>query len=109
MGKKKMKAVAIIPARMSSSRFPVQPLPKIRGMSMVEHVYRRCLMSRALDGVYVATCDREIVRAVESFGGKAIMTSPKHERGTDRVAEAARGLKADVVVNIQGDEPLLHP
>jgi 3-deoxy-manno-octulosonate cytidylyltransferase (CMP-KDO synthetase) len=104
-----MKTIGIIPARMASSRFPGKPLAKICGLSMIEHVYRRARMSRSLSGVYVATCDLEIKRAVEAFGGQAVMTSPKHERGTDRVAEAAKRLSADVVVNIQGDEPLLHP
>jgi 3-deoxy-manno-octulosonate cytidylyltransferase (CMP-KDO synthetase) len=104
-----MKMAAIIPARMGSSRFPGKPLAPILGCSMIEHVYRRALMCQALDDVYVATCDREIFESVESFGGQAIMTAPTHERASDRVAEAAVDLDVDVVVMIQGDEPMTHP
>jgi 3-deoxy-manno-octulosonate cytidylyltransferase (CMP-KDO synthetase) len=104
-----MKVVGVVPARMASSRFPGKPLAQIAGMTMLEHVYRRCLMSRCLDDVYIATCDESIRRAVLDFGGKAVMTSDEHTRCTDRVAEAAREMDADVVVNIQGDEPLLRP
>ncbi len=107
--------IAIIPARMGSSRFPGKPLAKIRGLSMVEHVYRRSTMSKNLKAVYVATCDNEIKEAVERFGGKVIMTSNSHERASDRVAEAM--LKAerllrkrvDIVVMVQGDEPMVFP
>ena len=106
-----MKAVGIIPVRMASSRFPGKPLAKILGIPMVEHVYRRSLMAKSLDGVYVATCDQEIFDAVRAFGGKAVMTAESHERCTDRVSEAVGnlGLSADVVVNIQGDEPMVCP
>jgi 3-deoxy-manno-octulosonate cytidylyltransferase (CMP-KDO synthetase) len=104
-----MKIVAIIPARMGSSRFPGKPLAPILGCPMIEHVYRRALMCRALDDVYVATCDPEIFESVESFGGRALMTASTHERASDRVAEAAADLDVDVVVMIQGDEPMTHP
>jgi 3-deoxy-manno-octulosonate cytidylyltransferase (CMP-KDO synthetase) len=104
-----MKIAAIIPARMGSSRFPGKPLASILGRSMIEHVYRRTIMCPALNDVYVATCDKEIFESVEAFGGKAIMTSPAHERASDRVAEAAADLDCDVVVMIQGDEPMTHP
>ncbi len=104
-----MRVVGIIPARMGSSRFPGKPLAAIRGMSMIEHVYRRSLLSRCLDEVFVATCDEEIRRAVEEFGGRVLMTSHRHTRCTDRVAEAAGEVEADIVANIQGDEPLLNP
>jgi 3-deoxy-manno-octulosonate cytidylyltransferase (CMP-KDO synthetase) len=104
-----MKIAAIIPARMGSSRFPGKPLAPILGCPMIEHVYRRALMCQALDDVYVATCDPEIFESVESFGGRAIMTAPTHERASDRVAEAAVDLDCDVVVMIQGDEPMTHP
>ena len=104
-----MKVVGVIPVRMASSRFPGKPLAKIRGLSMVEHVYRRALMTKTLDQVVIATCDKEIEREVQAFGGEAILTSDQHLRCTDRVAEAARQLEAEVVVNIQGDEPLLQP
>ena len=104
-----MRTVIIIPVRMGSSRFPGKPLAPIGGRPMVEHVYRRCAMVDEVDGVYVATCDREIEEASRSFGAPVIMTSPEHERASDRVAEAARHVDADVVVMVQGDEPMLHP
>lgn len=103
------KIVAIIPARMGSSRFPGKPLCSILGLPMVEHVYRRTAMSATLDAVYVATCDQPIMEAVEAFGGRALMTSPRHERASDRVAEAMESLEADIVVMVQGDEPMTHP
>ena len=105
-----MKIIALIPARMNSTRFPGKPLASICGRPMIEHVYRRAALSSELDAVYVATCDREIRDAVEKFGGKVIMTSPDHERASDRVAEAAENFPdADVIVMIQGDEPMIKP
>ena len=104
-----MQAVAVIPARMGSSRFPGKPLAPILGRPMIEHVYHRTAMCQQLDAVYVATCDEEIKRSVEGFGGKVIMTSPEHQRASDRVAEAAKGLDADILVLIQGDEPMVVP
>ena len=104
------KIVAIIPARMGSLRFPGKPLAKILGKSMIEHVYIRASMSEILDDVFIATPDGEIRREVERFGGKVIMTSPKHERASDRVAEAAEEIgDCNIVINLQGDEPLIHP
>lgn len=103
------KIIAIIPARMGSTRFPGKPLTKICGRSMIEHVYRRTAMASILDDVFVATCDKEIEEEVLNFGGRAIMTSPKHERCTDRIAEAASGIDADIVINVQGDEPMVTP
>ena len=104
-----MKIIGIIPARMGSSRFPGKPLAKINGAPMIEHVYRRCEAANMLDAVYIATCDEEIMAATEAFGGNAIMTSNTHERASDRVAEAARDLEADIIVMIQGDEPMIEP
>jgi 3-deoxy-manno-octulosonate cytidylyltransferase (CMP-KDO synthetase) len=104
-----MKIVAIIPARMGSSRFPGKPLAPILGRPMIEHVYRRTMFCQALNDVFVATCDKEIFESVEAFGGKAIMTSPSHERASDRVAEAASDMDSDVIVMIQGDEPMTYP
>lgn len=101
--------VAVIPARMGSSRFPGKPLASILGRPMIEHVVRRAAMCDQLDAVYVATCDEEIRTRVETFGGAVIMTSASHERASDRVAEAAASLEADVVVMIQGDEPMITP
>jgi 3-deoxy-manno-octulosonate cytidylyltransferase (CMP-KDO synthetase) len=103
------KVVAVVPARMGSSRFPGKPLAPLLGRPMVEHVVRRAAMCDLLDAVYVATCDEEIRAAVEGFGGDVLMTSPAHERASDRVAEAAEHFEAEVVVMIQGDEPLVTP
>ena len=105
----KMKIIAVIPARMGSSRFPGKPLAPILGISMIEHVYRRTAMCSKLDEVYVATCDEEIMDAVAAFGGKAMMTSSKHERASDRVAEVMETLDGDLVVMVQGDEPMTYP
>lgn len=104
-----MKVVALIPARMDSSRFPGKPLAPIAGLPMIEHVRRRVLLSDAVDEVVVATCDRAIVEAVEAFGGRAVMTRDDHERCTDRIEEAARGMDMDIAVLVQGDEPLFDP
>jgi 3-deoxy-manno-octulosonate cytidylyltransferase (CMP-KDO synthetase) len=103
-----MNVAAIIPARMGSTRYPGKPLCDIQGMTMIEHVYRRTRMSDAVDETYVATPDKEIKEETESFGGDVIMTG-SHTRATDRVAEAAEGLDADIVVVMQGDEPLVYP
>ena len=104
-----MKIVGVIPARMGSSRFPGKPMALICNKPMIEHVYKRSAMSKTLDDLYVATCDKEIYDAVIAFGGKAIMTSDCHERCTDRIAEAIQNIDADIIVNIQGDEPLIYP
>jgi len=104
-----VKTIGVIPARMASSRFPGKPLAPILGLPMIEHVYRRCALSRTLDAVYVATCDREIADAVKGFGGEAVMTSACHERCTDRVAEAATDIPGEIIVIIQGDEPMVRP
>ncbi len=101
--------VAVIPARMASTRFPGKPLIDILGLPMIEHVRRRALLSPHISKVVVATCDREILDVVTNYGGLAVMTANSHERCTDRVAEAALPLEADIIVNIQGDEPLLQP
>ena len=105
-----MKIAAVIPVRMGSSRFPGKPLATIMGRSMVEHVTKRVELCQSLDvGVFVATPDDEIARAVEAFGGKVIMTAGTHQRASDRVAEAAESIDADILVMIQGDEPLVTP
>jgi 3-deoxy-manno-octulosonate cytidylyltransferase (CMP-KDO synthetase) len=94
---------------MASSRFPGKPLVPIEGLPMVLHVYERALRSDALARVLIATCDEEIATAARHHGAEVSMTSSLHQRGTDRVAEAAQDTDADVIVNIQGDEPLLEP
>lgn len=110
-----MKILALIPARMASSRFPGKPMARILGKPMIGHVYERVARSPLLDTVAVATCDQEIIDYIESIGGTAIMTSDKHERASDRCAEALlkleeiKGLRFDVVVMVQGDEPMTHP
>lgn len=110
-----MNIISIIPARMGSSRFPGKPMKDILGIPMIGHVYRRVKMSKILKEVYVATCDKEIFDYVQSIGGKAIMTSDIHERCTDRCAEAMlkiendTGEKCDIMVLVQGDEPLTFP
>lgn len=104
-----MNVIAIIPARMNSSRFPGKPLALIHGRTMIEHIYSRAALCKSLDAVYLATCDAEIRAATEDFGGKVIMTSSEHERASDRVAEAAAGLSSEIVVMIQGDEPMITP
>lgn len=110
-----MKVIGIIPARMASSRLPGKPLAKICGIPMIGHVYYRSKMSKTLNQVYVATCDNEIADYIESIGGKAVMTANTHERASDRTAEAMSkiekqiGGKVDIVVMIQGDEPMVYP
>jgi 3-deoxy-manno-octulosonate cytidylyltransferase (CMP-KDO synthetase) len=101
--------VGVIPARYASTRLPGKPLQEILGKPMVQHVYERAARSKTLAELIVATDDERIVAAVAAFGGKAVLTSKDHNTGTDRVAEAVRGLDAEIVVNIQGDEPFVHP
>lgn len=104
-----MKFIGIIPSRYASTRFPGKPLALLCGITMVERVYRQA--AKALDHVVVATDDDRIYRAVEAFGGNAVMTSTDHRSGTDRCREAYAncGSDADVVINIQGDEPFIDP
>jgi len=104
-----MKIVAIIPARMAATRFPGKPLAPILGLPMIEHVRRRVSLCDTLDEVIVATCDEAIKEVVEGAGGRVVMTSDTHERCTDRIAEAALPVNADIVINVQGDEPLVMP
>jgi 3-deoxy-manno-octulosonate cytidylyltransferase (CMP-KDO synthetase) len=102
-------AVAIIPARFDSTRLPGKPLAEIAGRPMIEHVYRRAAAARCITRVIVATDDDRVAAAVIGFGGEVAMTAPTHQSGTDRLAEVARALDAGVIVNVQGDEPLLEP
>lgn len=107
-----MKKIVIIPSRYGSSRFPGKPLAMIAGKPMIQWVCENVSKVESLDGVYVATDDQRIFDAVVSFGGKALMTSPAHSCGTDRLAECADILHLeddDIVLNIQGDEPLIRP
>ncbi|MCC2680515.1 MAG: 3-deoxy-manno-octulosonate cytidylyltransferase [Nitrosospira multiformis] len=104
-----MKTIAVIPARMGSSRFPGKPIANLLGRTMLEHVYKRVALSKALDATYIATCDDEIRRAAENFGAPVIMTADTHERASDRVAEAVAEIDAELIVMVQGDEPMTHP
>jgi 3-deoxy-manno-octulosonate cytidylyltransferase (CMP-KDO synthetase) len=107
-----MKVVCIIPSRYHSTRFAGKPLADLCGKPMIQHVYERVLRSKAASFAAVATDDERIAAAVKKFGGNAVMTSPRHRSGTDRIAEAVAGLglaESDIVVNIQGDQPVFAP
>src|SRR5882724_9240734 len=104
------RAVGIIPARWSSTRFPGKPLHIISGKPLLQHVLERCRQAENLDSVIVATDDMRIAEAAFNWGAEIALTSPKHRSGTDRIAEVARHAKQFAfVVNIQGDEPLVDP
>jgi 3-deoxy-manno-octulosonate cytidylyltransferase (CMP-KDO synthetase) len=104
-----MKITGVIPARLKSTRLPEKPLQMIQGKYLVQRVYEQAQKARQLDDVIIACDDRKILSAVSAFGGNALMTSSACRSGTDRVAEIARKTKADVYLNIQGDEPLIDP
>jgi 3-deoxy-manno-octulosonate cytidylyltransferase (CMP-KDO synthetase) len=104
-----VKAIAVIPARYASTRFPGKPLANETGKVLIQHVYEQVARARSVTDVIVATDDDRIVKAVQSFGGRVAMTRPDHPSGTDRVAEVAATLDADVIVNVQGDEPEIEP
>jgi 3-deoxy-manno-octulosonate cytidylyltransferase (CMP-KDO synthetase) len=101
------KIVGIIPARFASTRLPGKAIRPILGKPMIQRVLERCLTARRLDSVWVATDDERIARVVEAVGGQVVMTSPDHPSGTDRLAEAVTKIEADIVVNLQGDQPFL--
>ena len=110
-----MNIVAVIPARMNSSRFPGKPLISLLGMPMIGHCYKRAIMSEILDDVYVATCDSVIYDYIISIGGKAVMTLDSHEMACDRASEAMLKIekinknKIDILLMLQGDEPMVTP
>ncbi|MDP3726654.1 MAG: 3-deoxy-manno-octulosonate cytidylyltransferase [bacterium] len=110
-----MNIIGVIPARMGSSRFPGKPLAKICGKPMIEHVFKRSAMANKLTDVYIATCDEEISEAAKNFGAKVVMTKSSHERASDRVAEAMLKIeedlnkRVDILVMVQGDEPMVFP
>ena len=104
-----MKIIGVIPARYKSSRFPGKPLADICGKPMIWWVYTQCIKVKEFDQVYVATDDERIREACEANNINVVMTSDRHLTGTDRVGEVARKIKADLYVNIQGDEPLIEP
>ena len=104
-----MKVTAIIPARYSSTRLPGKVLKDICGKTMIQRVYEQVNKAKNLDQVIVATDDRRVYEEVESFGGQVEMTAKSHSTGTDRLAEVAQNLDSEIIVNVQGDEPLLDP
>ena len=106
----KQHIIGILPARWGSTRFPGKPLHLIAGKPLIQHVWERCQAAKSLSEILVATDDKRIAEAVVAFGGKAVMTSPNHPTGTDRLAEAAKSVpQATHILNIQGDEPLIDP
>jgi 3-deoxy-manno-octulosonate cytidylyltransferase (CMP-KDO synthetase) len=109
MNTTKTSIIAVIPARYGSTRFPGKALAPIQGKPMVQWVYERAAHSTLVDKVMVATDDERIFAAVKSFGGEVVMTSPHHATGTDRIAEVAQSLDCGIIVNVQGDEPLIRP
>jgi 3-deoxy-manno-octulosonate cytidylyltransferase (CMP-KDO synthetase) len=100
------KTAVVIPARYASTRFPGKMLAELRGKPIIQWVHEKAAASKA-DAVIIATDHQDIFDAVESFGGKAVMTKPEHPSGTDRIAEAVKSLDAEVIINVQGDEPLI--
>ena len=104
-----MKATAIIPARYGSTRFPGKPLALINGLPMIQHVCQRVSRATTVDRVIVATDDERIVAAVAAFGGEVMLTRTDHPTGTDRLAEVAAHIDSELIVNVQGDEPLIDP
>jgi 3-deoxy-manno-octulosonate cytidylyltransferase (CMP-KDO synthetase) len=103
------RTLGVIPARMNSSRFPGKPLASLLGRPMIAHVFERTAQCADLDEVVIATCDTVIATAAASFGARAVMTSASHERATDRVAEVSANDAADIIVMVQGDEPMIRP
>ncbi len=97
------RAVVVIPARFDSTRFPGKPLAVLKGKPLIQRVYKQVAFASRIDGIFVATDDQRIFDAVTELGGKAIMTSPAHTSGTDRIAEAAKDIDCDIVINVQAD------
>lgn len=104
-----MKVICVIPARFGATRFEGKPLVEICGKSMIQRVYEQVQKARSIDEVYIATDDDRIRSKAESFGAKVIMTSKDHTCGTDRIAEAIQNIEGEIILNVQGDEPLIEP
>jgi len=104
-----MASIVIIPARFASTRFPGKPLYPLKGKPLIQHVFENAKRATLAEDVIVATDSETIFEKVFAFGGKAVMTDPKHPSGTDRIAEVAASMKYDIIVNVQGDEPLIRP
>lgn len=104
-----MKVVCVIPARFGATRFEGKPLVEICGKSMIQRVYEQVQKAGSIDEVYIATDDDRIRSSAELFGAKVIMTSKEHTCGTDRIAEAIQNIEGEIILNVQGDEPLIEP
>jgi len=104
-----MKVICVIPARFGSTRFEGKPLALIYGKCMIQRVYEQTIKSSLINDVYIATDDERIEKKAKSFGSKVVMTSKNHKCGTDRISEAVEDIEADIIVNVQGDEPLIEP
>jgi 3-deoxy-manno-octulosonate cytidylyltransferase (CMP-KDO synthetase) len=104
-----MSAIVVIPARYASTRFPGKPLALLKGIPIIQHVYQNSLNAKLASEVIVATDSETIFETVMSFGGRSVITSPDHQSGTDRIAEVAAAMNCDIMVNVQGDEPLIRP
>jgi 3-deoxy-manno-octulosonate cytidylyltransferase (CMP-KDO synthetase) len=104
-----MDAIGIIPARYGSTRFEGKVIKDLCGKPLIQHVYERAKKARALDDLIIATDDDRIMKVIEGFGGKAVFTSKSHTTGTDRLTEVVNAIDVKIVVNIQGDEPLINP
>jgi 3-deoxy-manno-octulosonate cytidylyltransferase (CMP-KDO synthetase) len=104
-----MRVVCVIPARYGSTRFPGKPLALINGKPMIQHVYEQVKKAKTIDEVVIATDYEDIIKKADQFGGIAIMTRNDHESGSDRIAEVAEKVDGDIFLNVQGDEPLIHP
>ena len=104
-----MKTIGVIPARFASTRFPAKVLVNIDGKPLVQHVWEKAVLSKELDEVLIACDHPEVFKAVRNFKARAVMTDPRHPSGSDRIAEAVKDLKVDIVLNIQGDEPFVDP
>ncbi len=102
-----MKIIGVIPARWASTRFEGKVLAEIAGKPMIQHVWEEVRRSKVLNDVIIACDDKKVLMCAQCFGARAVLTSPKHASGTDRIAEAVKNIKADIIVNIQGDEPLI--
>jgi len=102
-----LKAVVVIPARFNSTRFPGKPLALLKEKPLIQYVYEQATSAKLIDTIIVATDDKRIFDRVSAFGGMAVMTSPEHASGTDRIAEVAKGIDCDIIVNVQGDEPFI--
>ena len=109
MNERKEITVALIPARLESTRLPGKALVDIHGIPMILHIYQRCLLASKIDDVYVATDNHQIAEVVKSGGGKVLMTRSDHKNGTERIAEAAEQIDCDIIVNVFGDEALVNP